>query len=173
MKVAKLSAGLLLFRRRNHLEVLLVHPGGPFYRRKDAGAWSVPKGEYDEGVDPVSIAMREFTEETGMAPPVGVDALVDLGSVKQKSGKVVSVWAAEADLDVSEIQSNTFTLEWPPKSGKTEAFPEVDRAEWFDLNAAKEKLLLAQTEFIDRLASALGETVPAAEPATAEQTELF
>jgi predicted NUDIX family NTP pyrophosphohydrolase len=108
-----------------------------------------------------------------MAPPVGVDALVDLGSVKQKSGKVVSVWAAEADLDVSEIQSNTFTLEWPPKSGKTEAFPEVDRAEWFDLNAAKEKLLLAQTEFIDRLASALGETVPAAEPATAEQTELF
>ncbi len=170
--MGKLSAGLLLYRKKDRTEVLLVHPGGPFYRRKDAGSWSVPKGEYEEGADPVAVAVREFAEELGVAPPVTVDGLVELGSVKQRSGKLVSIWAAHGELDVSEIKSNTFALEWPPKSGKTEEFPEVDRAGWFGFLEAKEKLLPAQTLFIDRLAEVLGEPAPAV-PDQPHQTQLF
>jgi predicted NUDIX family NTP pyrophosphohydrolase len=131
-----------------------VHPGGPFWARRDAGAWSIPKGEYDEGEDPRACALREFEEETGTALAPG--ALVDLGSVKQKGGKVVSAWAAEGDLDAEAVRSNTFTMEWPPRSGRTAEFPEIDRAGWFDGAAAREKLVSAQTELLDRLLERLG-----------------
>jgi predicted NUDIX family NTP pyrophosphohydrolase len=148
--VARRSAGILLYRvARGAPEVLLVHPGGPFWARKDAGAWSIPKGEYVDGEDPRACALREFEEETGTALPPG--ELIELGSVKQKGGKLVSVWAAEGDLDADAVRSNTFTMEWPPRSGRTEEFPEVDRAEWFVVDAAREKLVEAQTEFLDRL----------------------
>jgi predicted NUDIX family NTP pyrophosphohydrolase len=148
--VARRSAGILLHRgARGAPEVLLVHPGGPFWARKDAGAWSIPKGEYDDGEDPRACALREFEEEIGMALPPG--ELEDLGSVKQKGGKVVSAWAAEGDLDADSVRSNTFTMEWPPRSGRTAEFPEIDRAEWFGVEEAREKLVAAQTEFLDRL----------------------
>jgi predicted NUDIX family NTP pyrophosphohydrolase len=153
--VARRSAGILLYRvARGAPEVLLVHPGGPFWARKDAGAWSIPKGEYVDGEDPRACALREFEEETGTALPPG--ELIELGSVKQKGGKMVSAWAAEGDLDADSIRSNTFTMEWPPRSGRTEEFPEVDRAEWFVVDAAREKLVEAQTEFLDRLLERLG-----------------
>ena len=160
-----------MYRRGDSTEVLLVHPGGPFYRRKDAGVWSIPKGEYDDDEDPVSVAVCEFEEETGVAPPIVIADLVELGSVTQRSGKTVCVWAAEGDPDVSDVRSNTFAIEWPPKSGRTENFPEVDRAEWFEFATAKEKLIPAQAEFIDRLASVLGEpaSAPSAEPGQAER----
>ena len=152
--MAKRSAGILLYRVAGGApEVLLVHPGGPFWARKDAGAWSIPKGEYRDGEDPRACAVREFEEETGTALPP--DELVELGSVKQKGGKVVSAWAAEGDLDADSVHSNTFTMEWPPRSGRTEEFPEIDRAGWFGLDAAREKLVEAQTEFLDRLAEQL------------------
>jgi predicted NUDIX family NTP pyrophosphohydrolase len=153
--VARRSAGILLYRvARGTPEVLLVHPGGPFWARKDAGAWSIPKGEHLDGEDPRACALREFEEETGVGLPSG--ELVELGSVKQKGGKVVSAWAAEGDLDTGSVRSNTFTMEWPPRSGRTEEFPEVDRAEWFGVEAAREKLVEAQTEFLDRLLERLG-----------------
>jgi predicted NUDIX family NTP pyrophosphohydrolase len=169
-RMGRQSAGLLMYRRGDCTEVLLVHPGGPFFRRKDAGVWSVPKGEYDDDEDPISVAVREFEEETGVAPPIVIADLVELGSVIQRSGKTVFVWAAEGDVDVSDVRSNTFAIEWPPKSGRMENFPEVDRAGWFDFATAKEKLVPAQGEFIDRLGSALGEpaSAPAAEPGQAE-----
>jgi predicted NUDIX family NTP pyrophosphohydrolase len=148
--VAKRSAGILLYRRRvGSPEVLLVHPGGPYWARKDLGAWSIPKGEYDDAEDPRACALREFEEETGTRLPPG--ELAELGEVKQKGGKVVTAWAAEGDLDAGAVSSNTFTMEWPPRSGRTAEFPEIDRAGWFDIETAREKLVPAQTEFLDRL----------------------
>ncbi len=149
MPVAKRSAGILLYRRTSELEVLLVHPGGPFWAKKDAGAWSIPKGEHDEDEDPQACALREFEEETGTRPDEG--ELADLGSVRQKSGKVVQAWALEGDLDATAIRSNTFELEWPPRSGRTQAFPEVDRAEWFGVTEACERINPAQAAFVERL----------------------
>jgi predicted NUDIX family NTP pyrophosphohydrolase len=148
---AKRSAGILLYRAR---EVLLVHPGGPFWARKDAGAWSIPKGEYEEGDDPRSAALREFEEELGSPLPAGTE-LVELGTVKQKSGKVITAYAAQGDLDPDKIRSNTFTTEWPPRSGRMQEFPEVDRAGWFGLDEAAEKLNPAQAELLVRLAPLL------------------
>jgi predicted NUDIX family NTP pyrophosphohydrolase len=148
------SAGILLHRRGiDGIEVLLVHPGGPFWARKDLGAWSIPKGELDEGEDPRACALREFAEETGTRLPDG--ALEELGSVKLKSGKLVLAFAAAGDLDPAAVRSNTFELEWPPRSGRTQSFPEIDRAEWFGLRAAREKLNPAQAELVDRLEALL------------------
>jgi predicted NUDIX family NTP pyrophosphohydrolase len=147
---AKRSAGILLYRLSGGVpEVLLVHPGGPFWARRDAGVWSVPKGEYEDGDDPLASALREFEEETGTALENG--ELLELGDVKQKSGKVVRAWAAEGDLDPDAVHSNTFTMEWPPRSGRTAEFPEIDRAGWFGIDEAREKLNPAQAEFLDRL----------------------
>ena len=147
----KRSAGILLYRDR---EVLLVHPGGPFWARKDAGAWSIPRGEYEDGDDPRSAALREFEEELGSPLPAGTE-LVDLGTVKQKSGKVITAYAAAGDLDPDAIRSNTFTTEWPPRSGRMQEFPEVDRAGWFSLDEAAEKLNPAQAELLVRLSPLL------------------
>jgi predicted NUDIX family NTP pyrophosphohydrolase len=132
-------------------EVLLVHPGGPYWARKDAGAWSIPKGEYEDD-DPRACALREFEEELGSPLPAGAE-LVELGSVKLKSGKEITAFAAEGDLDAEAITSNTFTMEWPPRSGRTQEFPEVDRAGWFDVETAREKLNPAQAELLVRLSS--------------------
>ena len=141
----------MLFRRaEGALEVLLVHPGGPFWARRDAGAWSVPKGEYGPDEDAFDAARREFEEELGAAPPDG--QALDLGEIKQKGGKLVCAWAIEGDLDPSGIESNTFTLEWPPRSGRMRSFPEVDRAEWFTPEAAREKINPGQATLLDRLA---------------------
>ena len=143
----KQSAGILLHRRG---EVLLVHPGGPFWAKRDAGAWSIPKGEYEEGDDPRACALREFEEELGSALPAGTQ-LVELGTVRQKTGKRITAFAAEGDLDADTITSNTFEMEWPPRSGRVQAFPEVDRAAWFSIEEAREKLNPAQAEFLVRL----------------------
>ena len=132
--------------------MLLVHPGGPFWARRDAGVWSIPKGEYSDREDPLDAARREFAEELGSRAPDGDPA--DLGEIRQKSGKVVHGWALAGDLDPVTIQSNTFTLEWPPRSGRMTEFPEVDRAEWFGLERAREKINPAQAAFLDRLAEA-------------------
>ena len=149
------SAGILLHRERDGgTEVLLVHPGGPYWARKDAGAWSIPKGECDEGEDPRQRALREFEEELGVAPPLAAE-LRDLGSVRLRSGKHVTAWAAPGDLDAAAIRSNTFTLEWPPRSGVLREFPEVDRAGWFGLEEAREKLNPAQAAFLDVLCGLL------------------
>jgi predicted NUDIX family NTP pyrophosphohydrolase len=147
------SAGILLHRRREgRLEVLLVHPGGPIWARRDAGAWSIPKGEYVPGDDPLQAARREFEEELGSPPPADApDAFDDLGEVTQKSGKVVHAWAVQGDLDVTTIHSNTLEFEWPPRSGRRIEIPEVDRAEWFGLEAAREKINPAQAQLLDRL----------------------
>ena len=148
------SAGILLHRWVDGgTEVLLVHPGGPFWARKDLGAWSIPKGELDEGEEPRACALREFAEETGTRLPG--DALEELGSVKLKSGKEVVAFAVEGDFDPATLASNTFELEWPPRSGRTQEFPEIDRAEWFGLDAAREKLNPAQAAFVDRLEALL------------------
>ncbi|HEX5432162.1 MAG TPA: NUDIX domain-containing protein [Bryobacteraceae bacterium] len=145
----KTSAGLLLYRVRNsRIEVLLGHPGGPFWKRKDEGAWSIPKGEFSEDEDPSAAALREFEEETGFRP---AGELISLGDVKQPGGKLVWAWATQGDCDASELQCNTFSLEWPPQSGRFQQFPEMDRFEWFDLDAARAKLLKAQRAFLDRL----------------------
>ena len=142
------SAGLLMFRRRGAgVEFLLVHPGGPFWKHKDLGVWSIPKGEYAEGEDALAAAKREFEEETGVAPR---GEFLALGKVTQASGKIVTAWAFEGDCDAEAIQSNTFSMEWPPKSGKQQEFPEVDRAGWFALEPARSKILKAQAEFLDR-----------------------
>jgi predicted NUDIX family NTP pyrophosphohydrolase len=149
--VAKTSAGVLLHRERDGArEVLLVHPGGPFWTRKDAGAWSIPKGEYGEGEDARACALREFEEELGSALPADAE-LIELGTVRQSGGKLITAYAAVGDLDAGAISSNTFTIEWPPRSGRTQEFPEVDRAEWFALDAAREKINPAQAELLDRL----------------------
>lgn len=147
------SAGILLHRDGGGgLEVLLVHPGGPFWARRDAGAWSIPKGEYEPDEDPVHAARREFAEELGVPPPPG--ELADLGEVRQKSGKFVRAWALAGDLDPDAIVSNTLELEWPPRSGRMREFPEVDRAQWFGLVEAREKINPAQAALLDRLVEA-------------------
>lgn len=149
---AKRSAGVLLFRRSDDAtEFLLVHPGGPFWAKKDAGAWSIPKGQIEEAEEPRACAIRELEEELGPAPELDPEELIELGSIRQRAGKVVEAWAAEADFDPALVDSNTFTMEWPPRSGKQVEFPEVDRAEWFGPEAAREKILPAQAELLDRL----------------------
>jgi predicted NUDIX family NTP pyrophosphohydrolase len=151
--VAARSAGILLFRRRpSGPEVLLVHPGGPFWARRDEGAWSIPKGEHDEGEDPLDCARREFEEETGTAPPAEV---IELGEIRQRGGKRVTAWAAEGDLDSDAVRSNTFEIEWPPRSGRRQEFPEIDRAAWFGADEARRRLLPAQAELVDRLLARL------------------
>jgi predicted NUDIX family NTP pyrophosphohydrolase len=144
------SAGLLLYRGHGDgLEVLLVHPGGPLWASRDDGAWSIPKGEYPDGEDPLDAARREFEEELGSAPPAGEAA--DLGEIRQKSGKRVRGWALVGDLDATRITSNTFELEWPPRSGKRIEIPEVDRAEWFGVAVARKKINSGQVPLLDRL----------------------
>jgi predicted NUDIX family NTP pyrophosphohydrolase len=146
----RVSAGILLFRRLGgRLEVLLAHPGGPYFARKDAGHWTIPKGEPDGEQDLLVVARREFEEETGIAPPSG--PVIDLGSIVQKGGKVVHAWAIEGDLDPAEAISNTFDLEWPPGSGTRRAFPEIDRVAWFALDEARARVKAAQIPLIDRL----------------------
>ncbi len=148
------SAGLLLFRvRPGGLQVLLAHIGGPYWARKDDGAWTIPKGECGPGEDYQAAAVREFEEELGHPAPV--TEMIPLGSVKQTGGKTVVIWAAEGDFDPSTAVSNTFEMEWPPGSGRIQAFPEVDRADWFDLPTARDKLLRAQGAFLERLAAAV------------------
>lgn len=159
--MAKQSAGLLMFRRLQGrpLEVLLAHPGGPFWARKDLGAWTIPKSEYTDE-DPLAAAQREFQEETGFTP---AGPFIELATVKQKSGKVVSAWAFEADWDPAGLISNTFEMEWPKGSGRMEAFPEVERAAWFTMEEARQRMLPAQVPLLDRLLERLvsGETSPA------------
>jgi predicted NUDIX family NTP pyrophosphohydrolase len=148
------SAGLLLFRGAgDDLQVLLVHPGGPFWGKRDLGAWSIPKGECEDGEDPRAAAWREFGEELGTPAPDGEP--LDLGEVRQKAGKTVLAWAIAGDLDPEHIVSNTFTMEWPPRSGQTQRFPEVDRAAWFGLAEARERINPAQAALLDRLREAL------------------
>jgi predicted NUDIX family NTP pyrophosphohydrolase len=148
----KRSAGVLLFRDGGDAtEFLLVHPGGPFWAKKDAGAWSIPKGQIEDEEEPRACAIRELEEELGPAPVLDPEQLIELGSVRQRAGKVVEAWAAEAECDPATLDSMAFTMEWPPRSGKQAEFPEVDRAEWFGLEAAREKILPAQAEFLDRL----------------------
>ncbi len=147
------SAGLLMFRRRaGALEVLLAHPGGPAWINKDLGAWTIPKGEIDEGEDPLATARREFEEETGIRPE---GDFRPLGSVKQKSGKIVHAWAFEGDADPGAIRSNSFRMQWPPGSGQWQIFPEVDRAEWFPPDEARRRINPAQAALIDALEAAL------------------
>lgn len=148
----KTSAGLLLYRRRGDFEVFLVHPGGPFWAKKDAGAWSLPKGEFTDGEDPLEAARREFTEETG-SPIDGEFRLLE--PVKQSGGKVVHAWAVEADCDVSKVRSNSFSIEWPPKSGRMQQFPEVDRAGWFTVAEARKRITKGQVLLLDQLISTL------------------
>jgi predicted NUDIX family NTP pyrophosphohydrolase len=150
------SAGLLLYRRPSGtaVELLIVHMGGPFWKNRDAGGWSIPKGELEEGDDPLAVALREFEEELGTrAPDV---ELVDLGEVRQAGGKRVVVFAGESDFDADDIRSNTFTIEWPPRSGKQQEFPEIDRAAWVSADEARVKLVKAQVEFVDRLVALAG-----------------
>ncbi len=147
---ARQSAGILLYRRHHgYLEVLLAHPGGPFWVRKDLGAWTIPKGEHSDDERPEQAARREFAEETGCALPL--ETLVSLGEVKQKGGKLVRAFAAEGDFDPATLVSNTFELEWPPRSGRQIVVPEVDRAQWFSLEEAAEKIFESQRPFLERL----------------------
>ena len=147
--MARRSAGIVLYRQTEGLEVLLVHPGGPFWAKKDLGAWSIPKGEYEDGDDPLASALREFEEETGTR--LDPSDPVELGTVVQRGGKRVSAWAVQGDLDPHSIRSNTFVMEWPPRSGAQREFPEVDRAGWFSIDEARAKLVPAQAELLDRL----------------------
>lgn len=148
------SAGLLVYRRGpSGVQVLLVHPGGPLWARRDEGAWSIPKGEHGPEEDALAAARREFREELGQDPPSGEP--LALGEVRQPGGKRVTVWALEGDLDVGEVRGGTFEMEWPPRSGRIARFPEVDRAGWFDLEEARRKLLPGQVAFLDRLLATL------------------
>jgi predicted NUDIX family NTP pyrophosphohydrolase len=155
---AKRSAGILLFRLVEAApQLLLVHPGGPFWAQRDRGAWTIPKGEYDEEESARDCALRELREELGpTAPSLAVEDLIELGSVRQKSGKEVEAWAAEGEFDPALLASNTFTTEWPPRSGREREFPEVDRAEWLTPEVAREKINPAQVELIERLLARLG-----------------
>lgn len=149
------SAGILLFRRAaGGVEVLIAHMGGPFWARKDAGAWSIPKGEHEPEEDAYDAARREFAEELGAAPPAG-EAL-DLGEIRQRNGKVVHAWAIEGDFDETTAVSNVITIEWPRGSGRTQQIPEVDRVAWFSVDAAREKLIKGQASFLDRLVDLAG-----------------
>jgi predicted NUDIX family NTP pyrophosphohydrolase len=146
---AKKSAGLLLFRETAAgLEVLLVHPGGPFWAKKDDGSWSIPKGEFGDGEEPLAAAKREFEEEMGVAP---AGDFIPLKSLKQPSGKLVFAWALRSDFDPSRLKSNMFSMEWPPRSGRQQEFPEVDKAAWFGVEAARRKILKGQEPFLDQL----------------------
>lgn len=152
--MAKSSAGILAWRNKNGInEVLLVHPGGPFYTKKDEGVWSIPKGECVEGEDMLIGAQREFKEELGKEI---TGNFKQLRPVKQKGGKIVYAWAINSDIDTTEIKSNTFAMEWPPRSGKMQEFPEIDRAEWFTVEEAKKKINVAQTALLDELLAELG-----------------
>ena len=154
------SAGILLYRRTaTGVEVLLAHPGGPFWRRKDDGAWSIPKGRIDPGEDALAAARREFAEEMGA--PAAAEDFVALGAFRQPGGKIVEAFAGEGDFDVAALRSNTFTLQWPPKSGKTAEFPEIDRAEWFSLDEAARKILAGQRPMLDALQRHLSDGVDA------------
>lgn len=147
--MAKKSAGILAYRLVNkELEVLLVHPGGPFFIKKDAASWSIPKGEFSEDEDPLTAAKREIQEELGFTP---YGEYIQLSAVKQKAGKIVYAWAVETDFDIASLVSNTFTIEWPPRSGKMKEFPEVDKAAWYSISQAKEKINPAQAALIDEL----------------------
>jgi predicted NUDIX family NTP pyrophosphohydrolase len=149
--MARTSAGLLLFRGKGHrVEVLLVHPGGPLWTKKDEGAWSIPKGEIESGEDPLAAARREFEEELGS--PVSGD-FIPLAPVRQASGKLVHAWAVEADFDPATLQSGMFSMEWPPRSGRQQEFPEVDRVEWFTMDDARRKINKAQISLLDQLSS--------------------
>ena len=144
------SAGIVLWRRNGDtIEVLLGHMGGPYWARKDHGAWTIPKGEVEAGEEPLAVAVREFEEELGMPVPAG--ELVDLGEVRQSGGKIVRAWAVEGDLDPATAVSNTFELEWPPRSGRMQSFPEIDRAAWFDVPTARSKVVTGQRALIDRV----------------------
>lgn len=151
------SAGLLLYRRAPQLQVLLGHLGGPYFARKDDGAWSIPKGEYGDDEEPLAAARREFTEELGAVPPAG-PRYEPLGTIRQRNGKHVTAWAVEADLDVTTVVSNTFELEWPPRSGRRQSFPEIDRAAWFDVDAARPRMTAGQEALLDRLLDRLAES---------------
>jgi predicted NUDIX family NTP pyrophosphohydrolase len=145
----KTSAGLLLYRKKNGvLQVFLIHPGGPYFAKKDAGVWSIPKGEIDEGEDPLAAGQREFEEETGCRPEGN---FIPLSPITQKGGKTVLAWAIEGDCDPGTIKSNTFTVEWPPRSGKMREFPEADRAGWFTIEEAKKKINPAQAALVEEL----------------------
>jgi predicted NUDIX family NTP pyrophosphohydrolase len=150
----KRSSGILMYRRATGgLELLLVHPGGPFWAKKDLGAWSIPKGEYSDGEDALAVARREFEEETGARPE---GDFLPLGDIVQAGRKIVTAWALEGDFDPADLTSNRFELEWPPKSGRKASFPEVDRAQWFSPAEARRKIISAQSEFIERLLRAVG-----------------
>lgn len=166
--MAKRSAGVLLYRfaadsagsrPQPRLQVLLVHPGGPFWRRRDEGAWTIPKGEIAPGEAPLDAARREFREETGFEPP-DADAGIELAPVRQSGGKWVMAWAMQGDLDAAAIHSNTFTMEWPPRSGREQEFPEVDRGAWYDLPTAARKINAAQARFLDELADRVLASAP-------------
>jgi predicted NUDIX family NTP pyrophosphohydrolase len=156
--MAKRSAGLLVYKRAgDEVSVLLVHPGGPFWKDRDEGAWSIPKGEYGEGEEPLLCAIRECEEELGLRFE---GEFVALGEAKQRSGKIVSAWAVEGEFDPGELRSNSFEIEWPPRSGKRQSFPEVDRAQWFAPEEARRKILPGQAVFVDRLLSIIRLRVP-------------
>lgn len=175
----KQSAGIVLYRKRDGIiEVLVGHAGGPFWARKDAGAWSIPKGEFEADEEPITAARREFEEELGIPAPEG--ELLELGSIKRKDGKTIYAWALEGDAEAEKLTSNTFDLEWPPKSGQIQKFPEFDRAAWLPITKAGPKLHKGQSEFLERLAEKLGidmsappssEKLAQAEPQA--QTSLF
>ncbi len=150
----KVAAGLLLFRRRHNLEVLLIHPGGPFWAKKDLGAWSLPKGEIEADEEPLAAAKREFAEETGFTAD---GEFIALKPIKQSGGKVVHAWAVAGDGDPARLRSNFFSVEWPPKSGTLRQFPEADRAAWFSIAEARRRILPAQKDLLDQLAALLGE----------------
>jgi predicted NUDIX family NTP pyrophosphohydrolase len=165
----KQSAGILLFRRSpSGAEVLIVHPGGPFWAKKDSGAWSIPKGEFEAGEEPEAAAKREFQEEIGAPAPVG--NYLKLGEAKQRSGKIVHGFALENDFNLEFFKSNMFTMEWPPKSGVQQEFPECDRAAWVTLKVAKKKLVSGQVPLLETLAKELGESLDAPEPSRKGKT---
>ena len=164
--MAKQSAGLLLYRRLgSNLEVLLVHPGGPFWAKKDEGAWSIPKGLFEDDESPLAAAKREFKEEVGFRPE---GALLELGSFKQPGGKVIFAWAVEGDFDPRDLKSNVFVMEWPPKSGRRQEFPEVDRADWFEAGEAARRIARGQVSILQKLLQRLGrDSKPAPPPVVA------
>jgi len=167
--MSKKSAGLLLFRDASgYFEVLLVHPGGPFWAKKDDGAWSIPKGEFEEDEDPLETAKREFEEETGTAPSGDV---IPLEPLRQPSGKLVYAWAMKGDFDPAVLKSNTFSMEWPPKSGRQQEFPEIDRAAWLPIEAARRKILKGQAAFLLQLRQELGNPPEAPEESRSAKRE--